>query len=187
MSDRFIRITTSVVVLAVAAFAAAVSFGHIFDLAHHHGQDVLASSLLPLSVDGTVLASSLVMLHAAKQKLSTPHLARFMLALGVAATVACNVVYGLPYGPLGALLSAWPAVAFIGSAEMAIGMVRSARRADEPQETYEVEPVVILRTFAKQIAEGITPTIREIKAELNIGQPKAAWVRDFVAQLNEAA
>ena len=52
-----------------------------------------------------------------------------MLALAVTATLAANVGYGLPYGLAGAALSGWPAVAFIGCAEMAIGMVRRARSA----------------------------------------------------------
>lgn len=182
----WIRRLTALVVLAVAACAAVISWGHICDLAHGHGQDTLASSLLPLSVDGEVLASSLVMLHAAKQKLSTPRLARFMLGLGVAATVACNVVYGLPYGAPGALLSAWPAVAFIGSAEMAISMVRSARHSDDAQ-PQEVPVSLIHRTFSTEIADGMVPTIRAIKEAMQVGQPKATWVRDYLASLSEAS
>jgi hypothetical protein len=43
--------------------------------------------------------------------------------------LAANIGYGLPYGIPGALLSGWPAAAFIGCAEMAILMVRRARPA----------------------------------------------------------
>jgi hypothetical protein len=46
--------------------------------------------------------------------------------LGVAATLACNVAYGLPHGWPGALVSGWPAVSFVMAAEVAISM--SARR-----------------------------------------------------------
>jgi hypothetical protein len=52
-----------------------------------------------------------------------------MLALGVAATVAANVAYGLPFGVVGSLVSAWPAIAFVGSVEMAIRFVGDAREA----------------------------------------------------------
>ena len=69
------------------------------------------------------------MLRAARAGLGTPHLARFMLGLAVAATLASNVAYGARFGLTGALLSGWPAVAFIGSAELAIGMARRARQA----------------------------------------------------------
>ena len=125
--DRLIRALTTAAVLLVAAIAAVVSFVHIEHLAVTHGQTALASALLPVSIDGTVGAASLVMLRAARAGLATPWLARFMLGLSVAATLAANVGYGLPYGLPGALLSGWPAVAFVGSVEMVLGMVRRAR------------------------------------------------------------
>jgi hypothetical protein len=129
VSDRSIRRGTAAAVLLVAAIAAVVSFVHIQRLALTHGQTQLAAGLLPLSIDGTVAAASLAMLRAARSGLGTPWLARFMLGLAVTATLAANVAYGVPYGLAGALLSGWPAVAFIGCAEMAIGMVRRARTA----------------------------------------------------------
>jgi hypothetical protein len=125
--DRAIRALTAAVVLAVAAFAAVVSYSHIYDLGRAHGQAGTAARLLPLSVDGLILAASLVLLHEARQGGRAPILARLMLALGVSATVGANVAYGMAFGPLGALISAWPAVAFIGSAEMALSMIRSSR------------------------------------------------------------
>lgn len=132
--DRAIRVLTAAVVLAVATFAAVVSYSHIYDLGRAHGQDGTAARLLPLSVDGLILAASLVLLHEARNSRQAPALARWMLALGVAATVAANVAYGLPYGPLGAVVSAWPAVAFVGSAEMAIMLVRRSRSTAETRQ-----------------------------------------------------
>ena len=126
--DTAIRVLAAIVVLAVAAFAAVVSYSHIFELGSHHGQDGTAARLLPLSVDGLIAAASLVMLHAARRELRVPWLARAMLALGVGATVAANVGYGLPFGWLSAVVSAWPAVAFVGSVEMAVRFVRDARQ-----------------------------------------------------------
>jgi hypothetical protein len=125
--DTAIRVLAAFVVLAVAAFAAIVSYSHIFELGRAHGQDGAAARLLPLSVDGLIASASLVMLHAARRELSVPWLARAMLALGVGATVAANVGYGLPFGWLSAVVSAWPAVAFVGSVEMAVRFVRDAR------------------------------------------------------------
>jgi hypothetical protein len=54
-------------------------------------------------------------------------LARVMLSLGIAATIGANIAYGAGYKLLGALISAWPAVAFIGSVEIAMQLVRRAR------------------------------------------------------------
>ena len=50
-----------------------------------------------------------------------------MLWLGIGATIGANIAFGAGYGLLGALISAWPAVAFIGSVEIAVQQVRRAR------------------------------------------------------------
>ena len=125
--DRVIRFATAAVVCAVAAFAAVVSYSHIYGLGRAHGQDGTAARLLPLSVDGLILAASLVLLHEARNGRDAPRLARFMLWLGIGATIGANIADGAGYGLLGALISAWPAVAFIGSVEIAMQQVRRAR------------------------------------------------------------
>jgi hypothetical protein len=158
MSTGRLARATAAAVLLVASIAAVVSFVHIQRLAVTHGQTALAAYLLPVSVDGTVAAASLVMLRAARAGLGTPVLARTMLGLAVAATLAANVAYGVPYGLTGALLSGWPAVAFIGCAEMAIGMVR--------------------RTHA---VPAQVPSIRALKEALKIGQPVAERVQAYLS------
>jgi hypothetical protein len=55
--DRFIRFATAAVVCAVAGFATVVSYSHIYGLGRAHGQDGTAARLLPLSVDGLILAA----------------------------------------------------------------------------------------------------------------------------------
>lgn len=68
-----------------------------------------------------------MLLHEAATYRDAPRLARFMLWLGIAATVGANIAYEAGYGLLGALISAWPAVAFVGSVEIAMQQVRRAR------------------------------------------------------------
>ena len=162
-ADKVIRGATAGVVLAVAGFAAVISYSHIYELARVHGQSGTPARLLPLSVDGLILAASLVMLHEARNGRTAPHLARWMLAAGVGATVGANVLYGVPYGALGALLSAWPALSFIGSVEMMMALVRRARPAavpgaapGEPAVTNGVPAYVheAQKVFAGQIAAG---------------------------------
>ena len=125
--DRVIRFATAAVVCAVAAFAAVVSYSHIYGLGRAHGQDGTAARLLPLSVDGLILAAFLVLLHEARNGRDARGLARFMLWLGIGATIGANLAYGAGYGLLGALISAWPAVAFIGAVEIVMQLVRRSR------------------------------------------------------------
>jgi len=66
------------------------------------------------SVDRLILAASLVLPHEARNDRNAPRRTRFMLWLGIGATIGANIAYGAGYGLLGALISAWPAVAFIG-------------------------------------------------------------------------
>jgi Protein of unknown function (DUF2637) len=95
-------------------------YQHVVALAIRYGQPALAAYLLPVSIDGLVAVSSLVMLRAARIGVSAPWLARTGLVLAVIATLACNVGYGVAHGWPGALLSGWPAVGFVVAAETAI-------------------------------------------------------------------
>jgi hypothetical protein len=148
------------VVCAVAAFAAVISYSHIYGLGRAHGQDGTAARLLPLSVDGLILAASLVLLHEARNDRDAPGLARLMLWLGIGATIGANVAYGAGYGLPGALISAWPAVAFIGAVEIAMQQVRRARAPlatttvpDMPEVPGDVEQAV-RAAYAASVAAG---------------------------------
>jgi hypothetical protein len=180
--DGAIRALTAAVVLAVAVFAAVVSYSHIYDLGRLHGQAGAAARLLPLSVDGLIAAASLVLLHEARNGRPAPVLARWMLGLGVAATVGANVAYGLPFGAPGALVSAWPAIAFTGTAEMLMCLVRSARppAAAAPvtvPATDSAHNATAEHLFAADLGAGQVPGIRAIRASLHVGQDRACRVQ----------
>jgi hypothetical protein len=188
MSLRAIRNTAAAVVLAVAGFAAITSYSHIYDLGRTHGQAGTAARLLPLSVDGLILAAGLVLLHAARNGGQAPPLGRCMLWLGIAATVGANIAYGVRYGPLGAVISAWPAVAFIGSAEMALGMIRSSVAVPGPDAPAPEPPADLngtghaaLELFAADLAAGEVPSVRRVRREMHVGQPRAQEVHAFLA------
>lgn len=176
--DTAIRVLAAIVVLAVAAFAAIVSYSHIFELGFHHGQDGAAARLLPLSVDGLIASASLVMLHAARRNLDVPWLARAMLTLGVGATVAANVGYGLPFGWLSAVVSAWPAVAFVGSVEMAVRFVRDARH-DTGDDQPVVTPPVMAHDDSKDGEPGKPPR-RPAPAKPSAAMTKQARAADVI-------
>src|ERR1700685_747796 len=100
-ADRVIRWSTALAVLGVAAVAAVASYEHAYDLVRAHGEAGWAARLVPLRVDGLIYASSMVMLDCARRGTSVPALARWLLGLGIAATLAANVAHGLGAGPIG--------------------------------------------------------------------------------------
>src|SRR5262245_38192631 len=93
-ADRAVRWSTAAVVIGVAAVAAYISYWHAQDVVRAHGEDAGTARLVPLTVDGLVYASSMVVLHSARHRLPVPGLARWLLLLGIAATLAANVAHG---------------------------------------------------------------------------------------------
>lgn len=125
-ANTAIKSATSASVSIVSVIAAVISYSHIYHVAIGHGQTHLDASLLPFSVDGLIAAASLTLFYASRNRLDSPQLARWMLGLGIAATIGANAVFGISSGWLGILLSAWPAVALIGSVELIIWVIRAA-------------------------------------------------------------
>jgi hypothetical protein len=112
--DRAIRLSTAVAVLAVAGIAAYVSYWHAYAVVRAHGETGITARLEPATIDGLVYASSMVVLYAARHRVPVPSLARWLLGLGIAATLTANVAQGWSHGPVGAVVAAWPAVSLVG-------------------------------------------------------------------------
>jgi hypothetical protein len=124
--DRLIRISTAVAVLAVASVAAYVSYWHAYAVVRTHGESGLTARLEPATIDGLVYASSMVILYAARHGSPVPRLARWLLGLGIAATLTANMAQGWSHGPVGAAVAAWPAVSLVGSYELLVWLIRTA-------------------------------------------------------------
>jgi len=97
-ADRAIQVSTAAAVLGVAGIAAYVSYQHAFEVVRAHGESGLTARLEPATIDGLVYSSSMVVLYAARHRLPVPALARWLLALGIVATLAANVANGWPRG-----------------------------------------------------------------------------------------
>jgi Protein of unknown function (DUF2637) len=89
-ADRIIRWSTALAVLGVAVVAGVVSYEHAGDLVRAHGETGWTGRLIPLTVDGLIYASSMVMLDSARRKAPVPALVRWLLGLGIAATLAAE-------------------------------------------------------------------------------------------------
>lgn len=139
MTDRVIRITTLLAVATVAAVAAVISYRHAYELVSTHGETGITARLVPFTVDGLILAASMLALDANRRRQQVPPLARWCLGAGIMATTGANLAHGLDHGPIGALVSAWPALALAGSFELLMTRIRAVDY--EPDESSRTEAV----------------------------------------------
>jgi hypothetical protein len=182
-ADRAIRWTTAVAVIGVAAVAAIASYEHAYGLVRAHGEAGWTARLVPLTVDELIYTSSMVMLDCARRKVPAPALARWLLGLGITATLAANVAHGLGVGLTGAAVAAWPAVALVGSYELLMLIIRAARLPEAATALGGAReclpgtgPLQVQAAHAcsrESLRPGACRGVRAICARLHVGQPRA--------------
>jgi hypothetical protein len=197
--DRLTRWTAVAAVLAVAAVAAWVSYRHAVAVVSAHGEPGTVGRWYPVTIDGIIVASSMVLLDAARHRETAPVLAWWLLAAGIGATLAVNVLAGVPSGPLGAVIASWPALAFVGCYELLMMLVRaSARRSQITQASAEFEPEIrngvadlvpvpadaesaAMLALRATLAAGNPLSGRQLEARFGLTRAQATKVRQTVA------
>lgn len=101
----------------------ATSYGHIQQEGLHYGEVGFEAALMPIGIDGMLLAIGLANVFAARFNRNS-WLLRAALAFGVAGTVAANGAYGAGWGVTGALLATWSPVALFIAVEAGLFMFR---------------------------------------------------------------
>jgi hypothetical protein len=128
----------------VALVAAVISYQHAYELVRSHGESGVTARLLPFTVDGLIWAASMVVLDASRRGQPVPRLAAWNLGAAICATVGANLAHGVGHGPVGALVSAWPALALVGSFELLMMLIRTGRGTREgdavPGPRYQAAP-----------------------------------------------
>src|ERR1700722_12291897 len=110
----------------------------------------------------------MVLLGVARHKRPVPALARWLLGLGIAATLAANVAHGLGHGLADATVAAWPAVALVGSYELLMMVIRNAQapvgRVGFSLAQADVDPLQASaeQIFASDLAAREVPSVRAI-------------------------
>jgi hypothetical protein len=189
-TDALVRLSTIIVVVLVAVGAAFVSYRHAYDLVHTHGESGPSAAIGPATVDGLIYAAGMVLLSAARRRVRAPRLAYAGLWLGIAATIGANVAHGLGHGPIGALVSAWPAVALIISYELLMRLIRSRRDAAPLEEPSAIEtpcPHGVAATVQEAALNaflhardclGEKPSQRQLAAAFDVDRKKlGGWLR----------
>ena len=190
--DRLIRWAAVAAVLAVAAVAGWISYRHAVEVVTVHGEPGSVGRWYPVVIDGLIVAASMVLLDAARHREQAPSLARWLLAAGIGATLAANVLAGVPSGWLGAVIASWPALAFVGCYELLMMLVRaSARRASPGAPEPPSDPSLIRaalnghaaraeRMFRDDIGAGRVPGIRRIMTVMHVGDEKARLIQQHL-------
>src|SRR3569833_625239 len=130
-ADRAIRWATTLSVVVLAGIAAVLSYKHMFILVRRYGETSWTSTLLPVSVDGMIVASSMTLLADSRNGQRSGLLPWTLLVIGSAASLAANVAVAEP-SAAGRLIAAWPSCALIGSYELLMRQVRHAAARKGP-------------------------------------------------------
>jgi hypothetical protein len=133
-----------------------------------------------------------VLLDSARRKVPVPALARWLLGLGIVATLAANVAHGLGHGLIGAAVGAWPAVALVGSYELLMMIVRGDQgpviASNSRDDGSAADPLDLraAEVFADYLEADRVPSIRSIRAALHVGQSRAQRLRKHLIAAADA-
>ena len=115
----------------VALTAAVISFTHVRHLALDAGETQLASWLLPISIDGAIVAAVAVILADSRAGRQSAALTWVLLGLGLAGSLAANIASAEPSLTARAV-AAWPPVGLALGIEVLSGLVRRQQLTRAP-------------------------------------------------------
>jgi hypothetical protein len=180
VTATLIRITTALAVAAVAGVAAIISYQHAYELVTSHGETGITAHLLPFTVDGLIWAASMVVLDASRRNHPVPLLAKWSLAVGIVATIGANLAHGLNHGSIGTLVSAWPALALVGSFELLMLLIRQAHdaSAEDPMATNVSDDAPSLTPLHQPMEQA--PTVEQVVRDLHAtGRSQRSIAKDL--------
>lgn len=183
MNDRWLRAGTVLAVLTVAGIAAVISYEHLYHIAVTHGETRLDSMLIPLSIDGTVVTASMLMLRAARAGHPVPALVRLMLVAAIAMTVAANVAFGWSFAAWGVAMAGWPAAAFLANAEASIMFGRrapSGQRGTVSAPAYTDAESAAMEALVRSVNGGNPLSANQLQSQYRLTRAEASKVRTAV-------
>lgn len=121
-ADTAIRAATGVTVVGLAGVAGAISYSHMTELAHLHGETGWRGHMFPLSVDGIEIVASLVLLADKRSGRRPGPLPWVALIAGTGASLAANVAVG-GADLIGRAVAGWPAFALLVAVKLLFGQL----------------------------------------------------------------
>ena len=186
-AERAIRWSTIAAVAGVAIVAGWVSYDHALAVVRAHGEDGIVARLYPGTIDGLIYAASMVLLDSARRQVPAPPMARLLLGAGIGATVAANILAGVSYGPLGAIVAAWPAAALVGSYELLMWLVRTGAQSHASALVSGVASDVVTAaeaSFRATVAAGNPLSVNQLAERFSLTRPQATKIRQAVLPVN---
>jgi hypothetical protein len=174
-SDKRIRQTASVTVLILAISSGVLSYNALRELAIKSGIDPMLAFLFPITLDGLILAGSLLILYfAVRGKRSGYGL--FLTALGVIASIAGNVVISPDNLTYQILHATSPVVLFLSLESLMILLRARSRNAQEAAEKEAAdaklhESSIFHHKASHSDSKPVTPAVAPVAAEVTAKAP----------------
>jgi hypothetical protein len=123
----------------------------------------------------------MVVLDASRRNHRVPRLAAWSLGAGIVATVGANLAHGIGHGPIGALVSAWPALALVGSFELLMLLIRSGHQVstDLCSDVTLNQPVPALAQDQSQTLPTAVSLEQTVRAWYGAGRSQRAIAREL--------
>jgi hypothetical protein len=148
-----VRIITVVVVAIVAVIAAVVSYSHMADVAHKAGE-AWRSYLIPISIDGLIVASALTCLTRQRAGLKNSYLAWTAFGSGALISVLANIA-DARREPWAIFLASSAPIVLAWAFEMLLMQLRAERQVTDgvhstsaPTETVRQNQTVVTGTMS---------------------------------------
>jgi hypothetical protein len=177
---------------AVIAVAVAISYSHMFDWALINGEPRWRAHLSPISVDGAMLAASLVMYADARMRNRKDWLAYLTMIAGVVWSVLANMNHDWVSPMAAKAIAAWPPLALAVSVELVLRFVRRLRERSEVQ-AHKIEKTQVRVEPKAAAAPRPMPAPQAIRSEplsldgLTVEMSMAGWApSDYDGNLGEA-
>jgi uncharacterized protein YdbL (DUF1318 family) len=155
---RTVRVITVVAVSVVATVAAVVSYAHMQQVGARVGEG-WRSYLIPLSIDGSVTAASMVLLTRRHHGQPPSVLAWGALGAGVIMSVGANMADAQP-GLTALLVAGWPAVAFAATVELLLQQRRAEpTTSGAHSDSTQPAPTPTVRTTTHDESAGAVPPV----------------------------
>ncbi|TDD32747.1 DUF2637 domain-containing protein [Actinomadura sp. KC06] len=198
--DRLIRWCTTISVVVLAWIAAVLSYKHMYELVLRYGETSWSAALLPVSVDGMIVASSLTLLADSRAGRRGGLLPWALLLAGSAASLAANVAVAEP-SMIGRVIAAWPSCALIGSYELLMRQVRKASHQKRPvashegsdqvpagsEISYEVHTAPHMGLIGNELAPDEVPTTQDLVTDAEASDGSQMYgLEDLVGNAEES-